>query len=194
MPKKPVLTQATESLLILQPQKRADPIAERNAAQAAHNAKRKREEDEQRKLEASWPRRLGYASKKVGNTVVMTPIPDPEGDRKREQFRVEIRALCNKYQITMQEAANTLQFMVPPRYTQEELDAAFKLVQPKPNWKDPIDAVAYLDDAGISLVGEAVTHFTGSMAEFVPIRNRVKRGNKSAYRVIASGYYNCVGA
>lgn len=105
-------------------------------------------------------------------------------------FAVEATELCKKHGISMQAGANALQFAIPPKYTQEQLEAAFKLVQPAENWKYPINARVYLDGAGVEVVGEAITHFTGSLAEFVPVPGVEKVNGKTLYRVIAPGYYS----
>jgi hypothetical protein len=69
-------------------------------------------------------------------------------------------------------------------YTQEELEAAFALVAPKPNWKMPIDAKLpkTLTTAEVARIKFAIMFFTGSEAKF---------GYGS---VKAPGYYAAVGA
>lgn len=67
------------------------------------------------------------------------------------------------------------------RYTQEQLDAAFSLVQNKTHWKGPISAVVPID-TDLNLVQAAIEHFTGTEADIVPI-------NKSALLVKAPGYW-----
>lgn len=111
-----------------------------------------------------------------------------------EAFVVEAIELCKKHGICMQAGANALQFAIPPEYTQEQLEAAFKLVQPAENWKNPINAQVYLDDAEKEVIGEAVIYFTGGLAEFVPVPRAKKVNGKTRYRVIAPGYYRSVGA
>jgi hypothetical protein len=69
-------------------------------------------------------------------------------------------------------------------YTQAELEAAFALVAPKPNWKMPIDAKLSKSTtvAEIAKIKFAIMFFTGSEATF---------GYGS---VKAPGYYAAVGA
>lgn len=72
--------------------------------------------------------------------------------------------------------------------TQQELEAAFALVRPKANWKDPIDVlIPNKGKAHINLIAQAIAHFTGSIAEFTPVGRRM-------VRVTAAGYYASIGA
>lgn len=66
------------------------------------------------------------------------------------------------------------------------LKAAFELVEPKPNWKAPINAVVPRT-APIDEIVEAVAFYTGAKAKVKPA------GGKSV-RIIAAGYYETVGA
>jgi hypothetical protein len=69
--------------------------------------------------------------------------------------------------------------------TRGELDEVFKLVQPKDNWKMPIDAVVPRGTK-LAMLKEAVIFFTGSS----PTIKQVRGG----FRVTAAGYYAAVGA
>lgn len=69
------------------------------------------------------------------------------------------------------------------KFTQEQLHAAFTLVQNKTNWKNPINAT--IENPGeeqVACIEEAVIHFTGSIASV----NALKNGK---IRVRAEGYY-----
>jgi hypothetical protein len=69
------------------------------------------------------------------------------------------------------------------KYTQEQLEAAFKLVQNKKHWKNPINAT--IENPGeeqVACIEEAVIHFTGSIPDVVTLK-----GGK--IRVQAEGYY-----
>jgi hypothetical protein len=70
-------------------------------------------------------------------------------------------------------------------YTEAELSGAFDLVRPASNWKLAISAQVPAD-ADTSLISAAVVFYTGSHAEFVP--------TGSGLRVLAAGYYACIGA
>lgn len=72
------------------------------------------------------------------------------------------------------------------RYTQEQLSQAFALVKNQENWKYPVDATVPAD-ADTALIGDAVIYFTGSNPEFIKLP-----GGKM--RVVAAGYYACVGS
>lgn len=65
------------------------------------------------------------------------------------------------------------------KFTQEQLEAGFKLVQPETHWKDRINAVIEAKDE--ALVYESVIHFTATVPSFSPVK-----GNK--LRVKADGY------
>jgi hypothetical protein len=49
-------------------------------------------------------------------------------------------------------------------YSQEQLDAAFKTVQAKTHWKDPIRSKCKAED--INLITEAIIYFTGTVPTF----------------------------
>jgi hypothetical protein len=74
-------------------------------------------------------------------------------------------------------------------YTQAELEAAFALVAPKPNWKMPIGAelpsITSIEKR--NLIAFAIMFFTGGKAAFSKTA-----GGK--IKVTAPGYYNSVGA
>lgn len=66
------------------------------------------------------------------------------------------------------------------RFTQEQLEEGFKLVQDKEHWKNPIDAL--IEPFQIEIVQESVIHFTATIPVFK------KEGEK--VRVKALGYRN----
>jgi hypothetical protein len=68
-------------------------------------------------------------------------------------------------------------------YTQAELEAAFALVAPKPNWKMPIEATLPKNTpaAEIKKIAFAIEFFTGGKAKF------------TYGKVTAPGYYKSVG-
>ena len=68
---------------------------------------------------------------------------------------------------------------------QSELSAAFDLVAPKGNWKNPIDTELH-GPVNVELIADAVIHFTGSVPVF-----RVR--GKTTF-VKAAGYYLTIGA
>jgi len=49
-------------------------------------------------------------------------------------------------------------------YSQEQLDAAFKTVQAKAHWKDPIRSKCKASE--VSLITQAIIHFTGTVPTF----------------------------
>ena len=65
------------------------------------------------------------------------------------------------------------------KYNQQQLDAAFKLVQPKTHWKDRIKAKIKHEDQDI--VMDAVIHFTGTVPSF-------KKNKDGTLTVTALGY------
>ena len=73
-------------------------------------------------------------------------------------------------------------------YTQAELEAAFALVSPKPNWKAPIRKLlpASTTAAEIARISYAVGFFTGA----APLVTETANG----FAVVAPGYYASVGA
>lgn len=71
------------------------------------------------------------------------------------------------------------------RWTREELAAAWKLVKPHPDWKDPVDAT--VPNEGLDVIEDAVLFFAGSPVTFQPAG-----GGK--VRVTAAGYYACIGS
>jgi high-affinity K+ transport system ATPase subunit B len=76
--------------------------------------------------------------------------------------------------------------------TRAELSRAFSRVEPKQNWKNPIDAIVVISSSYERLaIAAAVTFFTGSVATFDVVR---LEANHSTYRVRAAGYYAAIGA
>jgi hypothetical protein len=73
-------------------------------------------------------------------------------------------------------------------YTQEQLEASFKIVRNAEHWKLPIDCFLPSDtpQAALNQLDFAITYFTGSIASF----QRTRKG----IRVRAPGYYEAVGA
>jgi hypothetical protein len=70
-------------------------------------------------------------------------------------------------------------------YADDELRAAFALVKNQDNWKLPVDATVPAD-ADRDAIDAAVIYFTGGPAAFVKVR--------SGWRVVAAGYYACIGS
>lgn len=70
--------------------------------------------------------------------------------------------------------------------TQEELEAAFGLVEPATHWKDRIDAVVD-GSTDLAVLSRAVVHFTGSVPRFETLGD-------GRIRVRAAGYWEAVGA
>lgn len=70
-------------------------------------------------------------------------------------------------------------------HTERALHRAFDLVADPGNWKMPIDAEVP-PGADTGLIGDAVIFFTGSVAGFV------REGGH--LRVLAAGYYACIGS
>lgn len=70
-------------------------------------------------------------------------------------------------------------------YRQEELEAAFAMVQPADNWKNPIDAIVP-DGADLALIEFAIGFFAGGGAVIRPVAG--------GFRVQAPGYYVMIGA
>lgn len=115
----------------------------------------------------------------------------------KAKLKAELEAVCKKHGtfLTSGIIAGIISDSFPRRYTQEQLEDAFKAVQPPRNWKNAIDARVYLDDAGVELTREAIIHFTGGGAmEFAPVPGIRKVNGKTMYRVTAPGYYVIIGA
>ena len=70
------------------------------------------------------------------------------------------------------------------KYTQEQLEAAFKLVENKAHWKGPINTVVPAD-TDLDLIQAAIEHFTGTEADIVPMSGP----NFSGFLVQAPGYW-----
>jgi hypothetical protein len=70
------------------------------------------------------------------------------------------------------------------KFTQEQLEAAFKKVRNKEHWKNPVDAIIDATE-DTELINEAVIHFTATTAEFAHIRCGP---NKGKIHVKADGY------
>lgn len=115
--------------------------------------------------------------------------------KNREQFLADLEAVCVKHGTTLSKSAGWLSFVVPPpqRYTQEQMHEAFTAVQSPKGWKYNIDKTVYLDEDGINLTSEAITHFAGGGATFTAVRGPAVDG-KTKYRVRAPGYYTLIGA
>jgi len=78
-------------------------------------------------------------------------------------------------------------------YTDEELHAAFDKVKNKRNWKERVDAV--IDEKDLDVTTEAIIYFTGSMPDIVDSWEWPRsRRAKGKVRIVASGYYEAVGA
>ena len=70
-------------------------------------------------------------------------------------------------------------------FTRDELTAAFRLVENPANWKLRINAVVPAD-ADRQAISSAVIFFAGCLPEFVKV--------PGGYRVLAAGYYACIGS
>lgn len=74
------------------------------------------------------------------------------------------------------------------RITRRVAHNLFHMVEPRDNWKSPIDAVVYIwDDRTLAALEYAITFFTGSVAT-------VERLGSHHYRISAAGYYAAIGA
>jgi hypothetical protein len=69
-------------------------------------------------------------------------------------------------------------------FTHDQLYDAFELVKPAENWKYPIDAVVP-EGTDLQAVSAALLFYAGSPAEFMPV--------PGGTRVVAAGYYACIG-
>lgn len=80
--------------------------------------------------------------------------------------------------------------------TRGQLNDAFKLVQPKDHWKNPINVVLALTADEREMVREAIVFFTGSVARFETVAFDAdrQRPNRFTYRVTAAGYFATIGA
>jgi len=70
--------------------------------------------------------------------------------------------------------------------TRAQLSKVFDKVADKANWKNPINATAYLSDEEKEMLAKAITFFTGSVAKF---ERRGKRNGQSRYHVYADGIH-----
>jgi hypothetical protein len=70
-------------------------------------------------------------------------------------------------------------------YTDDELREAFSLVKNRENWKLPVDAVVPVD-ADMGRIDAAVAYFTGGGITQLKV--------KDGWRVLAAGYYACIGS
>lgn len=71
--------------------------------------------------------------------------------------------------------------------TQKQMDRAFKSVRNKDDWKNPINTT--IKDPGfdkLRVIEQAITHFTGSLAEVTDLGN-------GKVRIEADGYYARIG-
>lgn len=81
-------------------------------------------------------------------------------------------------------------------YTQEQMSAAFKLVQSK-NWKDPIKSTC--KESELDVVMKSIGHFAGGGAAYSNrrivkrARGRFVKGDV-IYDIKAAGYYLTIGA
>ena len=71
-------------------------------------------------------------------------------------------------------------------YTQEELEAAFRVVANPEHWKKAIRAIVPATQAEVTR--RAVIHFTGSVPTLTPCPNGTQ------VEVVAAGYYAAIGA
>lgn len=79
------------------------------------------------------------------------------------------------------------------REVQQRLSDAFDSVKNQQNWKLPVDA-EIPPDADLNLISEAVSFFTGSLPEFIPLRTPDTGSDIAGYRVVAAGYYAAIGS
>jgi hypothetical protein len=71
-------------------------------------------------------------------------------------------------------------------YTQAELAAAMKLVENPEHWKMAVDTVVP-KGTDLDAIAAALLFFAGSPAEFIPAAD-------GGTRVLAAGYFACIGA
>lgn len=77
---------------------------------------------------------------------------------------------------------------------QARMEAAFALVKPAANWKNPIRAtVSVASETELDVIGDAIAYFTGSRAEFRRLKTTDSKG-RARYAVRAPGYYVSIGA
>lgn len=80
------------------------------------------------------------------------------------------------------------------RLTTEEMSAAFDRVKNSENWKLPIDKVIEVKDSEeLEIIAEAIIFYAGSPSDAIPVHTKAKAGHKK-YRIVAAGYYACVGS
>lgn len=94
--------------------------------------------------------------------------------------------------VTITRGADVLTAKLGDGYTQEQLSAAFDLVKNPKGWKLHIDKLLtrqQVDEVTESRLSEAISYFTGSLAEIFP-----EPGRPGYVRVQAAGYYACIGS
>lgn len=81
-------------------------------------------------------------------------------------------------------------------FTMLELHQAMRLVQNAENWKLPIDKIVKVEsERQILAIHEATVFFAGSPAEVWPVAPNAAPGQPHRwYRVVAAGYYACIGS
>lgn len=78
-----------------------------------------------------------------------------------------------------------------------ELQAAFNLVVPSPNWKVAIDVTVVVSVAELGAIQEAVPFYTGAVVRHTMSLYPVGRRGQDdvfAVRIQAAGYYATIGA
>lgn len=72
-------------------------------------------------------------------------------------------------------------------YTQDQLEKAFKAVQNKEHWKNPIDSCCR--DADLLVTIAAIRHFTGTETEYFNLGNGWFQVRADGYRAGPCGDY-----
>jgi len=79
------------------------------------------------------------------------------------------------------------------RVTRGTLSKAFRRVEDRAHWKNPVNAVVDVaNDYDRALLHEAIVFFTGSLPTFTVVPGGTLPGCR--YRVTAAGYYAAIGA
>lgn len=119
----------------------------------------------------------------------------------RSEMDREMSAMLNRdlERIRRESNAQVVAKVMGRDVTRGELGKAFDKVKPAKHWKYPIDAEVVIENDGeMAMIAEAVVFFTGSVAEFIPIRVARPIKDKDAgamlYRVRAAGYFAVIGA
>lgn len=72
--------------------------------------------------------------------------------------------------------------------TQEELKAAFEIVENQDHWKGKINTWVP-ETADIDLISEAIIHFTATVPTITPKAKVINKKSVKGYKVVAAGYW-----